>query len=78
MSIPAQLISIKIGNKKKTQELKKLEILSEKELIETEKKLLDAKNELVKTKAYYDEFRADAKSEIDRLDQIIENFSSKS
>ena len=76
MSIPAQLLSIQIGNKKKSHELKKLEILSEKELIETEKRLLDAKSELAKTKAYFNEFRVDAKNEIERLDRTIENLKS--
>lgn len=77
MSIPAQLISIEIGNKKKINELNKLEIQSEKELLEAEKKLLDAKSELAKAKGYFNEFRVDAKNEIDRLDQIIENLKSR-
>ncbi|WP_298754884.1 hypothetical protein [uncultured Psychroserpens sp.] len=77
MSIPAQLINIQISNRKKSHELSKLDLKNKKELLDAEKELLNSKNELSQTRIYLNEFRNDAKVEIDRLDQIIRELKSR-
>ena len=76
-SIPSELISLHIGTNKKLTELKRSEIENKKNLLKAEKDLLLAKKDLYQTHAYLEEFRNDSKTEIDKLNQIIQDLESK-